>query len=95
MESHLRERVSCCTSRNLLPVMTRFAFDHPNFSCAAHQTTQSINVVESPRFRKLLLYFGQGRATDDEIPKRTHLTEGIIQAWKKEREDFHQEMKVR
>lgn len=39
--------------------------------------TQSIDLVESPCFRDLLLYLGQGRVTDDDIPKRTDLMENV------------------
>jgi hypothetical protein len=60
-----------------------------------HNITQSINVIENPHFHELLLYFGQGHVTDDEIPGRTCLTENIIKAWKRERDEFYQEMKVR
>lgn len=52
-------------------------------------------MIDNPHFRELLLYLGQGHVTDDEIPKRTYLTQSIIKAWKDEREQFHQEMKVR
>ncbi|KAF9646288.1 hypothetical protein BDM02DRAFT_3271066, partial [Thelephora ganbajun] len=30
---------------------------------------QSIDVIENPHFRELLLYLGQGRVTDDDIPR--------------------------
>ena len=42
------------------------------------------------------MYIGQGcvSLTEDDIPKRMQLTKGIIEAWKAEREQFHQEMKV-
>jgi len=43
-------------------------------------------MVESPRFRNLLLYLGQGHLTDDDIPRREHLSERIIEARKAERE---------
>jgi len=59
-----------------------------------HQIMQSINVIDNPHFRELLLYLGQGCITDGEIPGRTHLTQSIMQAWREEREQFHQEMKV-
>jgi len=55
---------------------------------------QSINVIENPHFRNLLLFLAQGRVLDDEIPGRTCLTESILKAWKTEREVFYQEMKV-
>lgn len=55
---------------------------------------QSINVVENPHFRELLLYLAQGKCTDEEIPRRTALTSSIIEAWMDERERFYQEMKV-
>ena len=52
-------------------------------------------MIDNPHFRELLLYLGQGHVTDDEIPRRTSLTASIIEAWKAEREEFYQEMKVR
>lgn len=55
---------------------------------------QSINVIDNPHFRELLLYLGQGRIMDGEIPGRTLLTQSIMGAWREEREQFHQEMKV-
>lgn len=56
---------------------------------------QSIYVIDNPYFRDLLLYLGQGQISEDDIPKRTYLTESIIKAWKKDQGQFHEEMKVR
>ena len=87
------EKVLWCDSGNSLSAMTRSA----PFYCFFHSThpiTQSINVIENPHFRELLLFLAQGRVTDDEIPGRTCMTESILKTWKTEREAFYQEMKV-
>ena len=65
-------------------------------SCVTHKCMQSINVVESPHFRDILLYIGQGGVTllNNEIPGRTCLKESIIKTWRQERELFYEEMKV-
>ena len=62
------------------------------FTC---QTVQSINVIESPHFRELLVYYSHGRITEDEIPGRTCMTEDIMKAWKEEQDKFSKEMNVR
>ena len=51
-------------------------------------------MIDNSHFRELLRYIGQGNITDNDIPGRTYLAEGIIKAWKAEREEFYQEMKV-
>lgn len=55
---------------------------------------QSINLVESPIFRRFVVFLCQGRIGDEVIPGRTCLTESIIKAWKKEQDLFYEEMKV-
>ena len=55
---------------------------------------QSINVVNNPDFRDLLLYTGHGICTEDDIPHQTKLTDSIIEAWKQERKEFVNNMKV-
>ena len=82
-------------SRSSSWVTTRFVFNCSQLLPASCQVVQSINIIENSHFRELLLYLGQGHVTDDEIPGQTCLTESIIKAWKQEREQFHQEMKVR
>ena len=57
-------------------------------------TFQSINVIEDPNFRDLVLFLGRGAYAEEDIPHRTKLTEEIIKAWKEERKQFSAEMKV-
>jgi len=93
--SNSHERVLYYGSRSSLSAMMRFVPNCPLFLLIfTYKIVQSINIVDNPEFRELLLYFGQGRVTNSEIPARTCLTGSIIKTWKDERDQFHQEMKV-
>jgi len=54
---------------------------------------QSINVVECPEFWELLLYLGDGKLTDKDIPHCTKITTLILDTYKKEMEQTKEEMK--
>jgi len=91
-----RKKVLWYDSSNSLSATTKFVFDCPIFLLALLTTiTQSISVIDNPQFRELLRFYAQGHAVDCEPPGRTCLTESIMKAWKNERDEFHQEMKVR
>ncbi|THH15387.1 hypothetical protein EUX98_g9474 [Antrodiella citrinella] len=54
---------------------------------------QSINVVEAPRFRKLLLFLGSDRISDKDIPHRDKVTSTILKEYHLERLNMIEEMK--
>ena len=41
------------------------------------KTSKAFNVVECPEFRSLLLYIGEGKIVDKDIPHRTKVTNMI------------------
>ena len=51
-------------------------------------------MVNNPIFRELLIYIGGGMCTEEDIPHRTKFTNEIIEAWKRERKVFADDMKV-
>lgn len=50
-----------------------------NFACS-----KSMNIMDCPEFRDLLLYISQECSEDEEIPHRTKLTELIGKRFKEE-----------
>lgn len=58
------------------------------------KSRQSINLVDNPNFRELLIYIGGGTCAEEDVPHRTKFTSEIIEAWKQERKVFADEMKV-
>ena len=90
------------TREGLLRLMIKFVTSNDQvylflwFTPGHHSLTksQSLNLVENPIFRELLIYVGGGKCTEEDIPHRTKLTAEIIEAWKEERRQFSNEMKV-
>jgi len=55
-------------------------------SCCCLGTTnnnKSINVLECPEFRELLLYIGENKLDEDDLPHRTKATIMILEEYKK------------
>lgn len=55
---------------------------------------QSINVVESPEFRKMMLCLGDGKLNDDDLPKRAAITAMILDTHKEEIKKTGDDMKA-
>lgn len=55
---------------------------------------QSFNVVECPEFRELLLYLGEGKIQDKNLPHRTKLTEMILNEFRTEYCKIKDDLKV-
>jgi len=54
-----REKVLWYDSSNLLSAMTKFVFDYPIFLLVLlTKIIQSISVIDNPRFRELLRFYG-------------------------------------
>jgi len=45
---------------------------------------KSINVLESPEFQELMLFLGDGKLEDKDLPHRTKMTKIILEEFKKE-----------
>jgi len=55
---------------------------------------KSLNVVEVPEFRKLLLLL-RSDLKDSQIPRRTKIRELVIQAWRQHFQVLHRDLAVR
>lgn len=53
---------------------------------------QSINVLESPEFRELMLFLGDGKLEDKDLPHPTKMTKTILEEFKKERKSLAEDM---
>ena len=53
---------------------------------------RSINVLESPEFRELMLFLGDGKLKDKDLPHRMKMTKTILEEFKKERKSLAEDM---
>jgi hypothetical protein len=60
-----------------------------------NQTYKAFNVVECPEFRKFLLYIGDGKIVDKDIPHRTKVTNMIHEEYKNEYQMLKGDLTVR
>jgi hypothetical protein len=55
---------------------------------------QSFNVLECPEFRALLLYLGDGKMDDTDLPHRTKMTQMVLDEYRKEYNKTKSDLKV-
>ena len=56
---------------------------------------QSLNVLEDPYLRRVLLYAAQGSLSDRDIPHRTKLAELMLKRFKTKHEEIRLDIAVR
>jgi hypothetical protein len=55
---------------------------------------QSFNVLECPEFRDLLLYLGDGKISNADVPHRTKLTQMVLEEYWREYNKIKEDLKV-
>jgi len=55
---------------------------------------QSFNVLECPEFRELLLYLGDGKIDDSNVPHRTKVTQMVLDTYHKEHSNIKVDLRV-